>query len=223
MRIIHIQIYVLMWCQAAETLDQLTSLGQNVSINCDLDSSEVYWILLKQSDSTVILQSFLNPPLAFHFNKTLKKKYSVQSKHRLVIYNVTHDELGVYCCVNMDKPPKVSNSTRLHIMEIQDNWTHWKTFSLISGLLNAVLIITVVGLIKVYVIENGFWTKSGKSSGQSHSTDLQQTQVSEQHQDPNQVQYAAMDFSKMHKNVRTSQDNSTYTALKLPRPKAQGL
>ncbi|XP_056614296.1 uncharacterized protein LOC130429645 [Triplophysa dalaica] len=219
MRIIHIQIYVLMWCQAAETLDQLTSLGQNVTINCDLDSSEVYWILLKQSDSTVILQSFLNPPIAFHFNKTLKKKYSVQSKHHLVIYNVTHDELGVYYCVNMDKPPKVSNSTRLNIMEIRkkENRTHWKTFSLISCLLNAVLIITVVGLINVYVIENG------KSSGQCHSTDLQQTQVTEQHQDPNQVQYAAVDFSKMHKNVRPSKDNSTYTALKLPRQKAQGL
>ncbi|XP_057182436.1 uncharacterized protein LOC130549235 [Triplophysa rosa] len=240
MRIIPLQLYVLMWCKAAEALDQLTDLGHNVTINCDLDDEDVYWILQKQSDSpTVILHSFSNPTLAYHFNKTLKNKYSVQSKHRLVIYNITVDELGVYYCMNKDTPPKLSHSTRLNIIEptqlsefnttecknhtnvTEQNSTHCKTFTLISGLLNAVLIITVIGLIKVFVTKNGCWKISGNCSGQLHETDLQPTQVTEQPQDPNQLQYVAVDFSKLRKNIRPSQDNSTYAALKLPKSKAQ--
>ncbi|KTF94868.1 hypothetical protein cypCar_00029009 [Cyprinus carpio] len=42
-------------------------------------------------------------------------------------------------------------------------------------------------------------------------------QVIEQHQDPNQLQYAEVDFSKMRRNIRSSQINSTYAALNLPK------
>ncbi|KAI7791505.1 hypothetical protein IRJ41_020062, partial [Triplophysa rosa] len=159
MRILQIQLYILIWCQAAETLDQLTDLGQNVTINCDLDDEDVYWILFKQSDSpTVILRSFSNPTTAFYFNETFENKYSVQSKHRLVIYNVTVDELGVYYCMNKDTPPKLSHSTRLNIIEptqpmyhfseyqnqtavnsIHQNETQWHIIIIISALMNAVL------------------------------------------------------------------------------------
>ncbi|XP_065115864.1 uncharacterized protein [Paramisgurnus dabryanus] len=241
MRIIQLQLYVFMWCQAAVTLDQLTDLGQNVTINCDLDSNDVYWILLKQSDSpTVILRSFSNSPLPLYLNKKFKNKYSVQSKHRLVIYNITVDELGVYYCMNTGAgSPKLSNSTRLHIIEptqpteltecnnhthdpvTEQNCTEWKMFSLISALLICVLIITVIGLIKVCVTKNGCWIRSENSSGQLHNTDQQQTQVTEQPQDPDQLQYATMDFSKLRKNVRPSKDNRTYSALKLTRSRAQ--
>ncbi|XP_073718268.1 uncharacterized protein [Misgurnus anguillicaudatus] len=246
MRIIQLQIYVLMLCHAAVSLDQLTDLGQNVTINCDLDSNEVYWILLKQSDShTVILRSFSNQPLPFYLNKTFKNKYSVESKHGLVIYNITVDELGVYYCMNTGTgSPKLSNSTRLHIIEptqpsefstthnftdyttakqntnmTEPNLTDWKTISFISGVLNGVLIITIIGLLKVYVFDNGCWKKSRKSSGQLHNNSQQQTQVIEQHQDPDHLQYVAVDFSKLRKNNRPSQENSTYAALKLPRSK----
>ncbi|KAI7789585.1 uncharacterized protein LOC130549849 [Triplophysa rosa] len=210
MRIIQLQLCVLMWCQATETLYQLTDLGQNVTIDCDLDDEDVYWILQKQSDSpTVILHSFSNPTFAFHFNKTLKNKYSVQSKHRLVIYNVTVDELGVYYCMNKDTPPKLSHSTRLNIIEptqltefntsecknhtnvTEQNSTQWKTFTLISGLLNAVLIIT--GFLNVVTVVNGCWNRSGNSS-QLYNTELQQTQHLKEPQEPNQLQYVTVVF-----------------------------
>jgi len=90
-------------------------LGSNVTINCDLDENEVYWILLKTPDPpTVILRSTSNPTAPFYSNKTFRKKYSLQFNHHLVINNVTADELGVYYCMNTDTPPKLSNSTRLH-------------------------------------------------------------------------------------------------------------
>ncbi|KAI7791504.1 hypothetical protein IRJ41_020061, partial [Triplophysa rosa] len=174
MRILQIQLYILIWCQAAETLDQLTDLGHNVTINCDLDDEDVYWVLQKQSDSsTVILRSFSNPTTAFYFNETFENKYSVQSKHRLVIYNVTVDELGVYYCMNTDTPPKLSHSTRLNIIgkyrhsalfknptqlvyhfsecqnqtavnSIHQNETQWHIIIIISALMNAVLIIVTI-------------------------------------------------------------------------------
>ncbi|KAL1251116.1 hypothetical protein QQF64_018912 [Cirrhinus molitorella] len=95
MKILQLQLYVLISCQAA-VADLLTDLGSNVTINCDLDEKEVYWILLKTPDPpTVILRSFSTAPSPFYPNKTFRKKYSVQSKHCLVINNVTADELGV--------------------------------------------------------------------------------------------------------------------------------
>uniref|UniRef100_A0A672M6A0 Ig-like domain-containing protein n=1 Tax=Sinocyclocheilus grahami TaxID=75366 RepID=A0A672M6A0_SINGR len=112
MKIIQLQLYILICCQYA-VADLLTDLGSNVSINCDLDENEVYWILLKTADPpTVILQSFSTS--SFYPNKSFRKKYSVQFKHRLVINNVTADELGVYYCMNTRTPPKLSNSTRIY-------------------------------------------------------------------------------------------------------------
>ncbi len=105
---------VLICCQAAVS-DLLTDLGSNVIINCDLDENDVYWILLKTADPpTVILRSFSTTTTPFYPNKTFRKKYSVQFKHRLVINNVTADELGVYYCMNTETPPKFSNSTRIY-------------------------------------------------------------------------------------------------------------
>ncbi len=107
-------IDVLICCQYA-VADLLTDLGSNVIINCDLDENYVYWILLKTADPpTVILRSFSTPKSPFYHNKTFRKKYSVQFKHRLVINNVTADELGVYYCMNTETPPKLSNSTRIY-------------------------------------------------------------------------------------------------------------
>ncbi len=109
---IHFLIDVLICCQAA-VADILTDLGSNVTINCDLDENDVYWILLKTADPpTVILQSFSTS--SFYPNKSFRKKYSVQFKHNLIINNVTADELGVYYCMNTETPTKLSNSTRIY-------------------------------------------------------------------------------------------------------------
>ncbi|XP_016298275.1 uncharacterized protein LOC107655327 [Sinocyclocheilus anshuiensis] len=227
MKILQLQLYVLICCQAAVS-DLLTGLGSNVIINCDLDENEVYWILLKTPDPpTVILRSFSTPKSPFYFNKTFRNKYSVQFKHRLVINNVTADELGVYYCMNTETPPKLSNSTRLHFTEsahltechnhtvvefIDQNQTQWQIIIIIiSGLMNGLLIIVVIGLLKVYVVGN----KRSSERAQQLNTDLQQMQVTEQHQD--QLQYAEVDFSKLRRNIRTSQVNSIYAALKPPR------
>ncbi|XP_016117263.1 uncharacterized protein [Sinocyclocheilus grahami] len=217
MKIIQFQLYVLICCQYA-VADLLTDLGSNVSINCDLDENEVYWILLKTADPpTVILRSFPTQTKSpFYHNKTFRKKYSVQFKHRLVINNVTADELGVYYCMNTRTPPKLSNSTRIYFNETVQiteclNQTQWQIIIIISGLMNGLLIIAMIGLVKVFVVGK----RRSPERTQQLNTDLQQTQVIEQHQD--QLQYAEVDFSKLRRNIRSSQINSTYAALQLPK------
>ncbi len=66
---------ILISCRYA-VADLLTDLGSNVSINCDLDENEVYWILLKTADPpTVILRSMSTTTSPFYHNKTFIKKY----------------------------------------------------------------------------------------------------------------------------------------------------
>uniref|UniRef100_A0A9J7Y5N1 Immunoglobulin subtype domain-containing protein n=1 Tax=Cyprinus carpio carpio TaxID=630221 RepID=A0A9J7Y5N1_CYPCA len=225
MKIIQLQLYVLICCQAA-VADLLTDLGSNVIINCDLDENEVYWISLKTADPpTVILRSFSKPIPPFYTNDTFRKKYSVQFKHRLVINNVTADELGVYYCMNTRTPPKLSNSTRIYFNEsaqltesdnsavpefIDQNQKQCQIIIIISALMNGLLLIVLIGVVKVIV---GGKRRSTEQS-QQLNTDRQQTQVIEQHQDPNQLQYAEVDFTKMRKKIHTSQADSTYAALK---------
>ncbi|XP_043078286.1 uncharacterized protein LOC122327157 [Puntigrus tetrazona] len=203
MKIMLLQLYVLTCCQYAVT-DLITDLGSNVTINCDLDEDEVYWILLKTADPpTVILRSFSTQTKSpFYHNKTFRKNYSVQSKHRLVINNVTADELGVYYCMNTETPPKLSNSTRIYFKEPVQiskclDHTHWQIIIIISGLMNGLLIMVVIGLVKVFVVGN-------RRSPEQLNTDLQ-------------LQYAEVDFSKLRRNIRSSQINSTYAALQLPK------
>uniref|UniRef100_A0A9J7ZH98 Si:dkey-208m12.3 n=1 Tax=Cyprinus carpio carpio TaxID=630221 RepID=A0A9J7ZH98_CYPCA len=224
MKIIQFQLYVLICCQYGVS-DLLTDLGSNVIINCDLDENEVYWILLKTADPpTVILRSMSATTSPFYLNDTFRKKYSVQFKHRLVINNVTADELGVYYCMNTRTPPKLSNSTRIHfnessqLTECHNNQTEskntlqnqkqWQIISIISALINGLLLILLIGVVKVFVVGKRRSTEQGLKK---------QMQVIEQHQDPNQLQYAEVDFSKMRRNIRSSQINSTYAALNLPK------
>ncbi|XP_056116866.1 uncharacterized protein LOC130094552 [Rhinichthys klamathensis goyatoka] len=160
MKIVQLRLYLLIWCEAAETLtDQLTDLGQNVSINCDFGVKEVYWFLLKLPDSPVVILLSSTTSATFYYSQAFRQKYSVQSNHRLFINNVTIDDLGLYYCETKDAPPKYSDGTRIHISvptpaaEIQNhtavknierNQTHWQIIIFISALVNAVLIIVVI-------------------------------------------------------------------------------
>ncbi|XP_039550559.1 uncharacterized protein LOC120495193 [Pimephales promelas] len=193
MKIIQLQLYVLICCRAVVS-DQLTDLGSNVTINCDLDENEVYWILLKTPDPpTVILWSFSTSTSPFYSNKTFRKKYSLQFKHRLVINNVTADELGVYYCMNTDTPPKLSNSTRLTFNEstqiteshnhttvefIDQNQTQCRIIIIISGLMNGLQLIVVI----VFAV--------GKTERlEKYDPDLLQTRVIYQSHNPNRLTF----------------------------------
>lgn len=115
-----------MWFKDAEMLtNQLTDLGQSVTLNCDFDVKEVYWLFLKLPDHPVPILSSSTTAATFYYNKTFRQKYLVQSKHCLFIQNVTIDELGLYYCVTKEEHPKYSNGTKLHF----ENGTNLHTTS----------------------------------------------------------------------------------------------
>ncbi|KAI2650807.1 Ig kappa chain V-II region 26-10 [Labeo rohita] len=152
---------LLVWCQAVETLTELTNLGQNVSINCDVEDTEIYWMLLKLPNPPVmILRLFSTSPTPFYYKAHFRSKYLVQPKHRLIIRNVTIDELGDYYCMSTEAPPQFSNGTRLQIIEpakflecqnhtvvkfIEQIQKPWMIIIIVSGLMHGVLLFVVIG------------------------------------------------------------------------------
>ncbi|KAI2647617.1 T-cell-specific surface glycoprotein CD28 [Labeo rohita] len=223
-KIVQLQLYLLIWCRAVETLtDQLTDLGQNVTVNCDFDVKEVNWLLLKLPDPpVVILRTFSS---ARYYNNKFRHKYSVQRKPHLFIHNVTVDELGLYYCVTTDSPPKYSNGTRLHNTENtaekqNQNQTQWQTLTVIFGVLSGVLIIVIIGLLKVFVYGS---KRTRDRAEQFQNTNLQQPQVTDpqQPQDPSQVLYAAVDLPRPCQRLQSDQVNSTYALLQLPKSRAR--
>uniref|UniRef100_A0A8C2ELV8 Immunoglobulin domain-containing protein n=1 Tax=Cyprinus carpio TaxID=7962 RepID=A0A8C2ELV8_CYPCA len=181
---------------------QLTDMGQNVTINCDLDVQEFNWLLLKLPDSPVLMLLSSTTSATFYYNKTLKHKYSVQSKHCLFINNVTLDDVGLYYCVTTDTPPKYSSGTRLYITELtlnlenknhtvmkytEQNQTNWQIIILISAFINALLITVIVGLVKMFVLGSKRTRDNLKRSQDTHRQqprvmDLGQPQNSSQAQ-----------------------------------------
>ncbi|CAM4654909.1 unnamed protein product [Leuciscus chuanchicus] len=126
--------------------------------------------------------------------------------------------------MNTRTPPKLSNSTRLHFTEstqltechnhtavecIDQIQKQWQIIIIISGLMNGLLLIVLIGLVKVFVVGN---RRSAERS--QLNTDLQQTRVIQHQED---LQYAEVDFTKIRRNIRSSQINSTYAALNLPK------
>ncbi|XP_016370469.1 uncharacterized protein LOC107710250 [Sinocyclocheilus rhinocerous] len=219
LKIMRLQLYLLIWCRAAETLtDQLTDLGQNVTINCDFDVKEVNWLLLKLPDPPVLILRTFSP--ARYYNNRFRHKYSVQCKPHLFINNVTIDELGLYYCLTTDAPPQYSNGTSLHITEpgaeIQNqNQTQWQTLTLIFVVLNGVLIIVIIGVLKVFVYGS---KRTRDSAERFQNTNLQQPQVTAlQQEDPNQVLYAPVDLPTQCQRFQSRQVNSTYALLELPK------
>ncbi|XP_056615069.1 uncharacterized protein LOC130430118 isoform X1 [Triplophysa dalaica] len=191
MKVIQFQFYLLILSQTAETFtDRLTDLGQNVTINCDLHEEEVYWFFLKLPGPPVmILRTFSSP---FYYNERFINKYSVQSKHHLFINNVTHDELGVYYCMNPEnKSKEFSNGTRLHINKTisatnSDGKKPTQWLVIMSGLMNGVLLIVVIGLLKVFVCGS----RGTRQDSEPSSDDLQPAPVMDLEQDSGQTEYA---------------------------------
>nr|XP_055074674.1 uncharacterized protein LOC129454184 isoform X2 [Misgurnus anguillicaudatus] len=215
-KIIQLLIYLLAFYENAETLtDQPTDLGQHVTIKCDLDEDEVYWILLNLPNPPMtILRSFSTSETPFYYNETFTHKYSLQSKH-LLIKNVHVEELGVYYCMSTGIFPKFCNGIRLHVIEptqqtqftkcqnhsvihyiqqnytvmnsIEQNRTHWKIIILISGVLSAVLVFVAIGNVCHYTREHF----------KHQDRDLHQTTFTSVEQIKNSIMYTEVVFSSM--------------------------
>ncbi|KAI2647618.1 T cell receptor gamma variable 4 [Labeo rohita] len=141
------------------------SLGADVNISCDLDIKEIYWYKRKLPDPPVLMLHTFDSTYerAEYENSIFENKYSVKTNSRLLIRNISTDELGVYYCVKTSEPLKFSNSTKIYISDsVQRNQTaefephdasqdhkSWRNLIIIiisSALLNVLWIITLIGL-----------------------------------------------------------------------------
>ncbi|XP_051549572.1 uncharacterized protein LOC127438203 [Myxocyprinus asiaticus] len=217
MKILQLQIYLFMWNEVTEALTKIqASSGDNVTLTCKLDIKEIYWYKQNSPDPPVlILRSFSSTyEGADYENSSFKHKYSLKSNSCLFIKNITTEELGVYYCVKVDTPLKFSNATIIYIADfVYKNQTEsddslqlqtsWNSLTITSVLLNAFLIIAVIGLVKICLDAT---RRLKKTSNKPQSTTAAQYS--------NDPQYAAISFPMQPSGTRPCQDQSIYSLLR---------
>uniref|UniRef100_A0A672NQT6 Ig-like domain-containing protein n=1 Tax=Sinocyclocheilus grahami TaxID=75366 RepID=A0A672NQT6_SINGR len=99
--------------------DKRVNLGQNVTLDCQIDVKDIYWVFQKGTDSPVlILRTFSSESTISRLkNQSLKNKYSSLTLSRLFISNVTINELGIYYCVKTGSFLQLSDGIRLDIID----------------------------------------------------------------------------------------------------------
>ncbi|RXN20218.1 V-set domain-containing T-cell activation inhibitor 1-like protein [Labeo rohita] len=194
---------------------------QDTDVHWRHNDSRIVYDIAKGQDSVMLQdQQYENRV------KTFPDEYN-KGNFSIKLINLTHTDAGEFICLITDSSDSNQETVQLIIKEsvqitechnhtvvefIDQNQKQWQTIIIIiSALLNGFLIIVVIGLVKVCVTGN----RNSPKQSQQLNTDQQQVQVTEQHQD--QLQYATMDFSKLRRNIRSSQINSTYAALNLPK------
>ncbi|XP_039528774.1 uncharacterized protein LOC120479965 isoform X2 [Pimephales promelas] len=210
MKIIQLQIYLFMLYQASESLTNTpVTLGSDVIITCDLDIEEIYWYKLKLPDPPELIVRSYSSTYEGPKNENIiyKHKYSVKTNSRLFIKNITIDELGVYYCVKTSEPLKFNNGTKIYISDsVHRNQTEdapqqqipWRNMTIISVLLNVLLIIAVIGLLKSCIDA----TRRSKNTSEK-------PQNTTKAQNTNDPQYAEIYFTKRSRRNRPSQDQTT--------------
>uniref|UniRef100_A0A8C1Z7V7 Immunoglobulin domain-containing protein n=1 Tax=Cyprinus carpio TaxID=7962 RepID=A0A8C1Z7V7_CYPCA len=213
MRTAQLLLFCLLVCQTTESLtDKLVNLGENVTLDCEIDVKEIYWVFQKPSDSPLlILRTFSSDSTSSHVqDQRLKDKYSSLTLSRLFIINITVHELGIYYCVKPGTTLQISNGTRLYIKDKQQEQSCEKTLELYriltvtSILLNSVLIIAIIGLLMIK------HKKPRKSRRQPQNVEPEQIE------DLNTAQYSEIELPTYSRRENPIQTNGTYELLQKP-------
>ncbi|XP_051980220.1 uncharacterized protein LOC127641325 isoform X10 [Xyrauchen texanus] len=216
MKILQLQIYLFMWNEVTEALTQIqASSGDNVTLVCNLDIEEIYWYKQNFPDPPVLLLRTYRSTFegADYENIRFKHKYSLKTNSSLFIKNVTVEELGVYYCVKTATPLKFSSGTKIYITDFVymnqtdsddclQHQTLWNSLTITSVLLNAFLIIAVIGLVKICLDATG---RDKNTSNKPQSTTAAQNS--------NDPQCAEIDLSMQPSGTRTCQDQSIYSLI----------
>ncbi len=103
------------WNQSTEALtDQQVVLGQSVTLACEFRLKDVIWFVMKlPARPEMILRTLGAPKQAKYYNKFISK-YSKGGLSRLLINEVSVDDLGIYYCIKPGWDLEVSDGIRLH-------------------------------------------------------------------------------------------------------------
>ncbi|XP_026054326.1 uncharacterized protein LOC113040220 [Carassius auratus] len=228
MKTVQLLLFCLLVCQTTERLtDKLVNLGENVTLDCQIDVKDIYWVFQKLTDSPrLLLRTFSSESASSHVqDQRLKDKYSSLTKSRLFIINITIHELGIYYCVKSDpKQLQFSNGTRLYINEsaqdqnepeekhqeqsCEETLEMHMILNVTSILLNFVLIIATIGLLMLKL------KKPRKKRQQAQNVHPEQIE------DLNNAQYSEIELPTCSRREKPIQINGTYTLLQNPKPRS---
>ncbi|XP_018920462.1 uncharacterized protein LOC109047208 isoform X2 [Cyprinus carpio] len=109
------------WSQSTDALtDQQVVLGQNVTLACEFNLKAVIWFVTKlPARPEMILRTYGSPQQAKYYNNKFIRKYSEGGWSRLLINEVSVDDLGIYYCIKPGNDLKVmvSDGIRLQTTE----------------------------------------------------------------------------------------------------------
>ncbi|XP_026054325.1 uncharacterized protein LOC113040217 isoform X2 [Carassius auratus] len=237
MRTVHLLLFCLLVCQTTESLtDKLVNLGENVTLDCQIDVKEIYWVFQKLTDSPrLLLRTFSSESASSHVqDQNLKDKYTSLNLSRLFIINITIHELGIYYCVKPDpKQLQFSNGTRLYINESAQDQNQTESaqdqnepeekhqiqscektleshmiLNVTSILLNFVLIIATIGLLML--------KRKKPRKRRQQAKNVQPEQI----EDLNNAQYSEIELPTCSRRENPIQINGTYTLLQNPKPRS---
>ncbi|KAI7790906.1 hypothetical protein IRJ41_004029 [Triplophysa rosa] len=222
-------LYLLLCCQTTESLsDKRVILGGNVTLDCELDNKDIYWVFMKPPESlALIFRTFTADSIkpAF-FDQRLKSKYSSKTLSRLFISYITKDELGIYYCEKVDTTGlQLSNGTKLYTTEtahqnmteendqpqhMQHNTTTTHlALTLTSISLNVLLFITIIVLLMPRC------RKPRHSPKPHQKVDVQPLE------DLSAAEYSEIELPTYSRGAPPSQINGIYALLEKPKPDAR--
>ncbi|XP_065100620.1 uncharacterized protein [Paramisgurnus dabryanus] len=220
--------YLLLCCQHTESLtNKRVILGENVTLDCDIDIKDIYWLSQKPSESLVVIfRSFTSDSTSPMFtDPRLRNKYSSLTNSSLFISNITKDELGIYYCAKLYLTAlTLGNGTKLYISEAayqnetEENDQHNNTIitqhsalTHTSILLNVLLLIIIIGLLIPRC-------PKPRKSVKPHPNDEVEL---EQIEDLNTAEYSEIHLASQSTEAQLSLINATYVLLEKPKADAR--
>ncbi|KAA0712039.1 hypothetical protein E1301_Tti012774 [Triplophysa tibetana] len=146
--------YLMLCCQTTESLTlKAVILGTNVTLDCELDVKEIFWLFMKPAESLVVIYrtSSAESIMFSSYDERLQNKYLSRTESRLFIRIITKDELGIYYCAKVNTSLQLSNGTKLYTEtnnqtdQPQHQTAAITSISIISLFL--ITIVTVLGLL----------------------------------------------------------------------------
>ncbi|XP_071335708.1 uncharacterized protein [Trachinotus anak] len=178
-------IMVLLWmilpvflvCAEAENVTEVNAeLGQNITLNCPQNISDLYWYMQIYGQlSGFIGRVYSGKHEPSYCSPNFKTKYFPQG-NTLLITNITAEDFRLYFCakktnnhinyvgtfhlvlVSPDVPPPPStNDSAPNQHQQPHNWTIWQSDHVRYGslILNAVLILLMIGLVSTSLCVKG--------------------------------------------------------------------
>ncbi|XP_052446511.1 uncharacterized protein LOC127988041 isoform X13 [Carassius gibelio] len=206
MKTVQLLLFCLLVCQTTESLtDKLVNLGANVTLDCQIYVTDIFWVFQKLTDSPrLILRTFSSESASSHVqDPRLKDKYSSLNLSRLFIINITIHELGIYYCAKAATTTlQFSDGTRLYINEeAARNQTKLKNNSENQNTQKSFIVLCFIPIIVMFLAIIGLFQIKLQACKKRHQQ--YQDEELEQLYSTNDEEFSEVEFHLFHPNNNT--------------------